>query len=140
MQEHEFISSIDCCFPYEAPLKWSRIVVRAPRISPNAAFMVLHEICRPPQRIDLSEQKARLIIEHLYRHFRHPLKHVLQKAIEAHITGKELSQEKAGYLMRKVASYPGQYNALSICYFSANDKQGRLDDLYDQITERWAKA
>nr|WP_143023968.1 hypothetical protein [Pseudomonas benzenivorans] len=140
MQEHEFISKIDCCFPYKAPMEWRRIVLRAPRVSSNAAFMVVHELCRPPRSIDLPEKKARLIIEHLYRHFKHPLKSVLGKAIEAHITGKKLSVEKAGHLMRKVAAYPGQYNALSICYFSANDKQGKLDGLYDQIADNWTKA
>ncbi len=140
MQEHEFISSIDCSFPYKAPVEWRRIVVRAPRISSNAALMVVYELCRPPRSVDLPKEKTRLILEHLYRHFRHPLKSVLGRAIEAHITGKELSVEKAGHLMRKVAAYPGQYNVLSICYSSANDKQGKLDELYDQITESWAKA
>ena len=140
MQEHEFITSIDCCFPYDDPLAWRRIVVLAPRISPNAAFMVLHELCRPPRSIDLPEKNARHIMKHLYRHFRHPLKSTISKAINAHITGQNLSVEKAGHLMRKVGAFPGQYNALSICHFSADDRMGKLDDLYDRIIENWAKA
>lgn len=39
--------------------------------------------------------------------------------------------------MRKVASYPAQYNALALCYFSADDSFGVLDRIYNQVVSKW---
>lgn len=39
--------------------------------------------------------------------------------------------------MRKVAAYPGQYNALALCYFSADDRAGLLDRLHEQVLTKW---
>jgi len=47
--ESEFIASIDCAFPYLAPVKWRRTVAAALNLSPNSVFMVVHELCRPPK-------------------------------------------------------------------------------------------
>jgi len=102
--------------------------------------MVIHELCRPPRSAKPSEECAREILGHLLKRFKHPLLHSLQPVIESHIQGKYLPVAKAANLMRQVARHPGQYNALSICYFSCNDKFGLLEPIYDRIVSDWASA
>jgi len=48
--ENEFILKIDNSFPYKDDEKWKALVDEGASISPNASYMVLHEICRPPKR------------------------------------------------------------------------------------------
>jgi len=52
MTEQEFISSIDCNFPYEDIALAKELILQARSISPNAVFMVLHEILRAPKCSD----------------------------------------------------------------------------------------
>lgn len=140
MLESAFITSIDCRFPYDSPIKWRRAVNNASAISANATFMVIHELCRPPKRVDISEARAREILHYLLTHYRHPLLRILRPAIESHLQGRPLPVSKAKHLMRDVACHPGQYNALSICYFSCDDKAGLLDPIYDNIIQSWESS
>ncbi|WP_156406194.1 hypothetical protein [Hydrogenophaga sp. Root209] len=140
MSESEFVELIDCRFPYGKPLEWHRLSACAARLSPNAAFMVIHEACRPPRDTVLASVEAQAIVRHVRRRFRHPLYRVAEPAIRAHISGRALSQSKAVRLMRKVAEYPNQYNALAICYLSANDRTGVLDSTYKQVVSSWSNS
>ena len=137
MTETEFIETIDCRFPYEAPLKWRRLVALAPRISSNAAFMVLHELCRPPRSATVSFATRRRILAHLEQRFRHPLLSGLRNLILIVMRGELVTVSAAAAAMRKVSRYPGQYNMLAICYLSCDDRRGRLDDLHEAIVARW---
>ncbi len=49
MNESEFITHIDCHFPYQDRQEASRLIDLACQLSPDAAFMVAHELARPPQ-------------------------------------------------------------------------------------------
>ncbi len=138
MLESEFIASIDCRFPYGRPIKWRRVVSQSSAISANAAFMVIHEVCRPPRHVKLPEARTREILHFLLKRFRHPLIRILMPAIDSHIQGKNLPVSKAANLMRQVAKYPHQYNALAICYLSCNDKNGTLEPIYERIVGDWA--
>jgi hypothetical protein len=102
--------------------------------------MVIHELCRPPRSVKLPEAQARRILLHLRKRFKHPLLLALMPVIESHIQGKNLPVSRAAYFMRQVARYPGQYNALSICYFSADDKGGVLEPVYENVIRAWATA
>lgn len=139
MRESEFIERIDSRLPYRRSIEWRRLSAQAARISPNAAFMVLHEACRPPRSVRLGKTEAMTIVRHVCRRFRHPLLRVLAPAIEAHVSGNELRPAAAARLMRKVAAYPDQYNALAIGYFSANDRTGALELVYDRVVETWGR-
>lgn len=99
--------------------------------------MVVHEACRPPKSIELAAGQAKAIVSHLKRRVRHPLWRILEPAINAHISGAELRPSTAAFLMRKVAAYPDEYNALALCYFSANDRAGVLDRVYNHVVEKW---
>jgi hypothetical protein len=140
MNEADFISKIDCSFPYEQPLAWRRLSTIAPRLSANAAFMVMHELCRVPRSQQVSKAQARKIIAHLKRRFRHPLLKVIQPAVDAHIENKKLSLSRAESLMRRVSKYPNQYNALALCYFAAYDRNDRLEASYHAAVTRWQEA
>lgn len=140
MTETEFVEGIDCRFPYKNPLKWRRLVAQAPRISSNAAFMVLHELCRPPSSVSVSYAEREKIFEHLANRFHHPLLSGLRPLILTVMRGELVSVSAAVAAMRRVARYPSQYNMLAICYFSCNDRNGRLDDLYESIVTKWSMS
>jgi len=140
MKETDFIGRIDCDFPYDHPLKWRRLSAAAPRISPNAAFMVLHEVCRVPRSVQMDRPRAERIIGHLLRRFRHPAVKVIAPAIRSYISENTLRPRAAASLMRKLSIYDGEYNALAICYLSAYDSSGMLDRTYEQIVGRWRAA
>jgi hypothetical protein len=65
MTEEDFVTAIDCAFPYRRPVRWRRLSAAAAHISPNAAFMVLHEVCRLPLSRSATLAERREIIEHL---------------------------------------------------------------------------
>ena len=109
----------------------------APRVSANAAYMVLHELCRPPRSATVSNTQCRQILRHLERRFRHPLLSGLRNLVLTVMRGERLSVSAAAAAMRKVSRYPGQYNMLAICYFSSDDRNGRLDRLYQATAARW---
>ena len=138
MNEAEFISAIDCAFPHERPTRWRRLSALAARISPNAAFMVLHEVCRSPASRRDTEAQGRAIVSHLQRRFRHPALRAVYPAVASYLTGKKLRPSTAAAQMRKLAPYTGQYNALNICYFSADDRRGVLERTYERIVRDWA--
>ena len=140
MSEAAFIASIDCAFPYFAPLRWRRMSARAARTSPNAAFAVVHELCRPPRSVPVPAAVSGRILMHLYRRFRHPLRRVLNPAVQAHLSGALLSESHAASLMRKIAAFPGQYCALAICYFSADDRKGTLDCAHSKVVREWERG
>jgi hypothetical protein len=140
MTEPEFIRQIDCDFPYASALKWRKILKSSVSFSANATFMVLHELCRPPKSATSSSSQRKVIRQHLYKYFRHPLKSRLEKIITSQINGKKVSIAVAAKAMRYVASHPNQYNALAICYFSCNDKNNYIEQLHEGIIEKWRNA
>jgi hypothetical protein len=137
MDESEFIGRIDCDFPYNAPIQWRKLSAMAPRISSNAAFMVLFEICMVPRSEKMNRARAECILSHIRQRFRHPALRVIQPAIESHFSQAKLRPTKAAALMRRLAKYSGQHNALAICYFSAYHFDGTLDRIHEQVITDW---
>lgn len=140
MTESEFNDSIDCAFPYQNPLKWKRAVAVGARISPNAAFIIASELCHPPRGHNTQPGHRMRIWHHLAKRFRHPLKAKLSKLIEQQIRGEPVTVAAAIKAMRLVSQYPGQYAALSICYTSCDDRDGKVDALDEQIRQEWECA
>lgn len=137
MTEADFIEQIDCCFPYSSPFKWRRAVATALRISPNATFMVIHELCRPPMWDKESSAQRIAIWVHLSKRFRHPLAKKLSPIIDAQLSNNEVTVAKAIKGMQLVRNWPSQYNALSICYFACNDDKGIADRIFESIIDEW---
>lgn len=137
MTENEFIANIDCRFPYDSPRKWRRLIRIAREISPNAVFMIIHELCRPPRSSSALATTRLHVYRCIQQRFRHPLLTRLDTLVSAVISGSSVPVGTAGAAMRQVARYRDQYNALAICYFSCDDRLGRNEALYDAITSEW---
>jgi len=56
MTEAEFIEAIGFRFPYQDFDKCRSLIKLGASISANAAFMVLHEICRTPHKHSVSRE------------------------------------------------------------------------------------
>lgn len=138
--ESAFIQHIDCNFPYRNPLQWRPLVSRAARLSPNAAFMVVHEVCRLPSSVQLSLRERQAILNHLLRRFRHPLVRDLKPVMDAWLEEHRLTVARATRLMRRVAPFRDQYNALALCYFLCDDRAGEADRVYSAIVQHWRES
>jgi len=139
MDESEFTMSVDCCFPYVAPLRWRRAIAEAGKISPNAAFMVAHELCRPPRSTRSTVAQRLEIWRYLSMRLHHPITKRLSRIITSKIKGVEIQPASAIKAMMFVRRYQNQYNALSICYFSCGTLR-KADELYDRIVCEWQNA
>ena len=137
MTETEFIDSIDCQFPYHSEGECRAIIERGSRISPNAAFMVLHELCRLPSDIHVEPALMLSMLKHWQRHFTHPLVEVTLRAAKTMIEGRKLPVEESMGIMKIISAYPDQYNALAITYFSCDDTEGKVEKLYEEIIADW---
>lgn len=137
MTEIEFIQSIDCQFPYDTEAKWRPLIERGASISPNAAFMILHELCRLPSGVTLAPSTIEVMLDCWTRHFEHPLVAIVLPAAKAMIRGETITVERALSIMQAVAAHRDQYNALSIPYLACDDTNGRADALYQEIINAW---
>lgn len=137
MTENEFIEFIDCQFPYELEEEWRPLIVLAASISPNAAFMVLHELCRLPNGTKVNREALQAMLECWKSNFTHPLVVEVLPAAEAMINGCELTVDESLRIMRKIAEHPGQYSALAIPYFACDDLAGKADELHQEISRSW---
>ncbi len=140
MYETEFIEKIDCNFPYHSEPQWQALVKLGASISTNAAYMVLHEICRVPRSKKVTLKSKRAMLEYWGQNFNHPTITSVLRAAEVMIKGEELAVEESMSIMENISAYPNQYNALSIAYFACDDIDGRADDLYQKIISAWRDA
>jgi len=137
MNEEEFINSIDCCFPYENPMKWKKVINTAVGISDNACFMVLHELCRPPRSSKVGYKTKLRIFNFLSKRFRHPLVTLLKRIILSMLKAEQVPVGVALSGMKIVSVYENQYNALAICLFSANDRTNKTELFYEHVISQW---
>jgi hypothetical protein len=137
MSEKEFIETINCQFPYFDEIKWQEIVKLGSQISPNAAFAVLEEICRPPLGAKVSTQQLEHILECWKVEFHHPLSELLGNVARLMINREEVSVGQTVNLLNLVASYPHLYSALNVPYFACDDTNGVVDRLYKEIIQEW---
>ena len=138
MNEQEFIESIDFNFPYQDDLKAIELIDQARGISLNASYMVLHEIVRAPNEVSSTVRKK--LYDQWLNGFNHSSLPIVREAAESLFSGRDLPVSRAIELMEKMASEEGQYCALGIIYFSCDDQDGKADDLYNQIIEKWQSA
>jgi hypothetical protein len=138
MTEVEFITEIDCRFPYRDETKRHQLIELGASISPNAAFMVLHEICRPPRSVGVDSDILQTILLEWTGVFHHPLVDIVLPAAMAIIRAEEIPVEQSMLAMKAVSTYQNQFNALSIPYFACDDVTGEVDLMHQKIIDRWA--
>ena len=133
--EIEFIESIDSSFPYHNVSLWKDITLKGIQISDNAAYMVLHEICRAPVEID--RQSVRNMIKFWAGYFSHPLAALVTETAKAIVDNISLSKEEILRSLDEISKYKGQYNALNIVYnaFTGDDRE--VDAKFSTILESW---
>ena len=140
-QEEQFIDRIDCNIPYRENEQYLSLIDEAASISANAIFKVIEELCRIPasDKQNVSSQYLIALLKLTGEIFEHPLKEMILDASEKMIFEEELSVDEVILKMAFVRHFPGQFSALSILYFSCNDKEAKLEPIWDSILAEWKK-
>jgi hypothetical protein len=135
--EEEFISEIDGRLPYDSEARWIALIERGVAISPNAAFMVLHEICNPPHSVKATPDQLKRMVIRWRQRFEHPVAGLVAEAAVAKIDGEDLAVEDAIDRMHKVAPHRNLYNALGILSTSCDDVDDKAYVVYEAIIQGW---
>lgn len=136
--EQEFLEAIDCRFPFSDRDLAAQLIQEGCRLSPNAGFTLVDEIVRPARGISAPVALRRDLLNAVFNQLRHPLVPIIKPLAERLVAGQAATVEDALAIMRQVAEHPGQYAALSVAYFSADDVAGVLDREDGIIREGWA--
>jgi hypothetical protein len=135
--EQAFFDEIDGRFPYRDPQRSRALIERGIALSANAAFGVLEEICRPPQRAKLTPAEQTALLDYWRAHCHHPAAPMMAETAVAMIAGRELSVAEVIARINTLAEYRGLYAALAILGMACDDPDGRLDALDAAIRQQW---
>lgn len=139
--ENMFIDRIDCKFPYQDREECLRLIDEAATLSTNAMFSVIEEICRIPisEKQKVTTSFLLDLLKLSAKRLDHPLKEMVLDTAEKMVKGEELDVNEVKTKMGIIKKYPGQYAALSILYFSCDDKEEKLEPVWDNILTEWNK-
>ena len=140
MDELDFINSIEYSFPYEDSSKAEALARQAVAISPNAAFMILHEVVHAPEEVAADAPGRTAALHQLERCFRHPLAAPLLPVAKRVMRGESLSPPEAIDTLQRIAPFQGQYNALAFAYSACPGPHGDAAQTYRAIVQRWQQA
>ncbi|MER9233139.1 hypothetical protein NKI56_13740 [Mesorhizobium sp. M0622] len=140
--EVSFEPSIDARFPYADASSASAIIAQGWSISLNAAFCVLHELCRPPVGKAVSKERLLELVEEWSMGPDHPLKQPVLRCAQALIQDEPLPWREASAVMQQIGLHEGQRAALAIAYFagdsSSNEGDTTLGNTDHRIRQTWA--
>ena len=139
LKELEFINKIEDSFPFENYLHCLKLIDEAISISSNSVFAVIDEIAKMAGSDSVSDETLVNLLKHIDKKFEHPLRKLLLETAQNIIFGEKVSIKVAIANMEKVRKHPKQYAALSTLYFSAPDKDGQLEKVWNSITDEWNK-
>jgi hypothetical protein len=135
--EQTFSDEIDTKFPYDNKAEWRRLIDRGIAISPNAAFIVLHEICQPPLGTKVSRKQFAQMIEYWRLRFDHPIADLLLEVAGLVVRHERLPDEEAIRLIEVVAAYPNLYAALAIFESACDDADGVVRAARAAVVKKW---
>ena len=137
--ESEFISAIDCCFPYEDTALATSLIEEGCKLSPNAAYMVVFELAQRPSNSTTPDAVCLQLLDVFDDLFTHPLKELVLGIARRMICSEPIGTEECVNAMRRIGSEKGLYNALSIPYFAGYDEndEDKIDRVYDEIIADW---
>lgn len=137
--EIDFLNKIDCNFPYLNKVEYIGLIEEASKISSNALFSILEEVCRIPDsdRQNVSNEVLFEILSLTEEKINHPLKIIVLETAKKMISNQDLDVDDVLLNMKKIKEYPFQYAALSILYFSCNDEDEKLESVWYEITNHW---
>jgi hypothetical protein len=141
LTEQEFADSISCRFPYNEKSAAVSLILQGWSISSNAAFCILHEICRLPQSVYVESATQKALVEQWTSAGSHPLQSLLLQCANALIDSKPIAWQGAVRIMNEVRGHEGQYAALSIAYFagdfSTSEGDDALEETNNDIRQQW---
>lgn len=118
--DEAFSDLIDAGFPYNGPAATS-LIRRGWAISLNAAFCVLHELCRPPLGCGVTTTRLGELAEEWADVADHPLKAPVLSAARVLIEGRLVPWPDGISLMKRVGEFDGQRAALAIAYMASDE-------------------
>ena len=136
-----FVNSIDCKFPYHDKEACLQLIDEAAALSTNSIFFVIEQLCRVPFS-DKNRVTADLLLDLLSvtkSKFIHPLKEMVVDTATKMIQKQELTVDEAISRMNITKDYKGQFAALNVVYFSCDDEEDRIDNIWDTIISDWNK-
>lgn len=137
--EEEFLQAIDCRFPYGDTGAAHSLIDEACAISSNAAFMVAHELARPPLSAHVDSATRRMLLDRLGERMTHPLKGPVLDVARRMVRGDSLTAADCCELMARVAAYPGEFNALAVVYCACAPDSTGADPSYERIVAEWRR-
>lgn len=137
--EIQFLDKIDCRFPYHDRQESIQLIEQAAALSPNALYAIIEELCRIPhsKRSSVATETLVDLLAITANQFNHPLKDLIVDTADKMIHSQELTVEDVILKMQIVQKYPGQFAALSILYFSCDDKEGKMEPIWKNIISEW---
>ena len=139
-EEADFIKEIDCAFPYLQATRAKELIQVGARISPNAAFMVLHELCRNPRGVKVRPFQLQKYIEYWSESFSHPLNKLIVPVAIKMVHHKRIPVDRCLAYMDQVSLFKDCINVLDILYFSCESHTGPIETKYVKILQQWQKA
>ena len=137
MDEAEFVNSIDCNFPYNDRSMAVAMIDQGNKISDNAMFAVLDELCRPGHSAKVTNNTLLELIDIWNDRAEHPLAEFIVPAARLMVKNTRWSVAKGITLLEQIAPFAGLYAALSIASESADDVDGILDAKGEKIRSDW---
>ncbi|MEZ6037401.1 MAG: SMI1/KNR4 family protein [Planctomycetota bacterium] len=137
--EEEFHNSIDCCFPYLDRAAAQALIDEALTISPAAVFDVVHELARRPRSSNVPDAVCLALLDRIAGRVEHPLAAAVISVARRMVAREVLPFPECEALMRRIATFPGQWAALHVVYFACDEPgMADADRLLHEITAAWA--
>ena len=139
--ETHFAAKIDCQFPYLDKAAAKALIDEGWALTTDAAFGVLHEICRKPRGAQVTRKRQHELIDEWLAGGSHPLQERIAECARALVEKRHLPWHQAVSVMDAVARYPRQYAPLHIAYFTGDcDGEGdaQLEAAQSRITGLWS--
>lgn len=137
-------AKIDAQFPYSDRGHSSALIQEAGRISLNALFCVLDEICRPPNGSEVTKGRQRELLAEWSSSFDHALKAPLVHCADQLIKGQSLPWREAVEIMEEIGTFEGQRAALSVAYFAGDcdtlEGDSALGLAWQKHDDTWERA
>ncbi|MER8559261.1 hypothetical protein [Mesorhizobium sp. M0578] len=139
MTEAEFADLIDCNWPYHDISLSRELIESTVRISPNAAFLALSELCHLPASAAVEPAILLALVDFWLSEVDHPVASLTAECAISLIERKRLPVPEILTKMGYVSGYPGLLAALSILYFSCDDVDGLADARLNEIRAVWER-
>jgi hypothetical protein len=137
VNESEFIDQIDCNFPHRKPMEVLCLIKLGASITPNAAYMVLYEICSVPYIPKLRPYLIQKRIELWEKYSPHPLNKIVVPLAIKIVRNRQISISRCLKYLDQVAQYPKMFNALNIVSSACDDPTGLVDERCHEIVHKW---